>query len=157
MRYQFVVGHGQEEALRRIVRRISQRRCPSFLAVLKRFGDGDPGWLSFPMPGWTLALDLPAALPGLARFLDGLDDEVAAAGGRVCLAKDSRLRPGTMAAMYPRLPEFRRYARNWTRTVRSARTSPAASRSEPVPRPPHFAFPRLSPTRGPPPPLGVFS
>ncbi|MET7786342.1 FAD-binding oxidoreductase [Streptomyces sp900116325] len=107
VRYQFVVGHGQEEALRRIVRRISQRRCPSFLAVLKRFGDGDPGWLSFPMPGWTLALDLPAALPGLARFLDGLDDEVAAAGGRVCLAKDSRLRPETMAAMYPRLPEFR--------------------------------------------------
>ncbi|MFG2558266.1 FAD-binding protein [Streptomyces sp. NPDC048496] len=107
VRYQFVVGYGQEEALRRIVRRISQRRCPSFLAVLKRFGNGDPGWLSFPMPGWTLALDLPATLPDLARFLDELDEEVATAGGRVYLAKDSRLRPETLAAMYPRLPEFR--------------------------------------------------
>ncbi|MFI6058777.1 FAD-binding protein [Streptomyces sp. NPDC051286] len=107
VQYQFVVGYGQEEALRRIVRRISRRRCPSFLAVLKRFGDGDPGWLSFPMPGWTLALDLPATLPDLARFLDELDEEVATAGGRVCLAKDSRLRPETLAAMYPRLPEFR--------------------------------------------------
>ncbi|MFF4093341.1 FAD-binding protein [Streptomyces sp. NPDC001834] len=107
VRYQFVVGHGQEEALRRIVRRISGRRCASPLAVLKRLGTGDPGWLSFPMPGWALALDLPAALPGLGRFLDSLDEEVAQAGGRVCLAKDARLRPEMLAAMYPRLDEFR--------------------------------------------------
>jgi decaprenylphospho-beta-D-ribofuranose 2-oxidase len=107
VQYQFAVGYGQEDALRRIVHRISQRRCPSFLAVLKRFGDGDPGWLSFPMPGWTLALDIPANLPGLGGFLDELDQEVAAAGGRVYLAKDSRLRPELLAAMYPRLGEFR--------------------------------------------------
>ncbi|MER6286298.1 FAD-binding oxidoreductase [Streptomyces sviceus] len=107
VQYQFVVGHGQEETLRRIVRRVSGQRCPSFLAVLKRFGDADPGWLSFPVPGWSLALDLPAGLPGLAPLLDELDEEVAAAGGRVCLAKDSRLRPDLLAAMYPRLDDFR--------------------------------------------------
>ncbi|MFH8895214.1 FAD-binding oxidoreductase [Streptomyces coeruleorubidus] len=107
VQYQFVVGHGQEDALRRIVRRISERRCPSFLAVLKRFGESDPGWLSFPVPGWTLALDIPAGLPGLGAFLDELDEEVATAGGRVYLAKDARLRPELLAAMYPRLDEFR--------------------------------------------------
>ncbi|GAA2626639.1 FAD-binding oxidoreductase [Streptomyces vastus] len=107
VQYQFVVGYGQEGALRRIVSRISRRRCPSFLAVLKRFGEGDPGWLSFPVPGWTLALDLPANLPGLGAFLDELDEEVAAAGGRVYLAKDARLRPELLAPMYPRLDEFR--------------------------------------------------
>ncbi|MFM9555026.1 MULTISPECIES: FAD-binding oxidoreductase [Streptomyces] len=107
VQYQFVVGHGREEVLRRIVDRISARRCPSFLAVLKRFGEGDPGWLSFPMPGWTLALDIPASLPGLGAFLDSLDEEVAAAEGRVYLAKDARLRPELLASMYPRLPEFR--------------------------------------------------
>lgn len=107
MQYQFVVEYGQEDALRRIVDRIAARRCPSFLAVLKRFGDADPGWLSFPRPGWTLALDVPAALPGLGAFLDELDEQVAAAGGRVYLAKDSRLRPELLAAMYPRLDDFR--------------------------------------------------
>ncbi|MEX3103633.1 MULTISPECIES: FAD-binding oxidoreductase [unclassified Streptomyces] len=107
VQYQFVVGHGREEALRRIVHRISERRCPSFLAVLKRFGESDPGWLSFPRPGWTLALDIPAALPGLAAFLDELDEEVAGAEGRVYLAKDSRLRPDLLTAMYPRADAFR--------------------------------------------------
>ncbi len=107
VQYQFVVGHDRADALRRIVRRISEHRCPSFLAVLKRFGEADPGWLSFPVPGWTLALDIPAGLPGLGAFLDGLDEEVARAGGRVYLAKDSRLRPELLDAMYPRLPDFR--------------------------------------------------
>ncbi|MET4925886.1 FAD-binding oxidoreductase [Streptomyces sp. PSRA5] len=107
VRYQFVVGDGQEDALIRIVRRIVRRGCPSLLALLKRFGVGDPGWLSFPVAGWTLSLDIPAGRTGLGPFLDELDEDVAAAGGRVCLAKDSRLRPELLAAMYPRLDEFR--------------------------------------------------
>ncbi|WP_437071375.1 FAD-binding protein [Streptomyces sp. enrichment culture] len=107
VRYQFVVPYGQEETLRRIVTRLSARRRPSFPAVLQRFGESGPGLLSFPAPGWTLALDLPARLPGLAALLDTLDEEVAAAGGRVCLAEDSRLRPDLLPAMYPRLAGFR--------------------------------------------------
>ncbi|MDQ0794427.1 FAD-binding oxidoreductase [Streptomyces sp. B1I3] len=107
VRYQFAVGHGQEETVHRIVRRLSARRTPAFQAVLKRFGAAGPGWLSFPVPGWTLSFGLPAGLPGLSRLLDGLDDEVAGAGGRVCLAKDARLHPDAVAAMYPRLAEFR--------------------------------------------------
>ncbi|MFD5872503.1 FAD-binding protein [Streptomyces sp. NPDC060322] len=107
VQYQFTLGHGHEETLHRIVRQITLRRAPAFHAVLKRFGEGGPGWLSFPAPGWALSFGLPAGLPGLARLLDGLDAEVAAAGGRVCLAKDARMRPGLLAAMYPRIPEFR--------------------------------------------------
>ncbi|SEC66784.1 FAD-binding oxidoreductase [Streptomyces sp. TLI_105] len=107
VRYRFVVPYGQEDALRRIVRRIADRGLPSFPAVLKRFGAGDPGPLSFPLPGWALALGLPTGLPGLGHFLDALDEEVAGVGGRVDLADDSRVRPEALAAMYPRLDEFR--------------------------------------------------
>jgi decaprenylphospho-beta-D-ribofuranose 2-oxidase len=63
--------------------------------------------LSFPQPGWTLSVDLSADAPGLARLLDRLDDEVLAAGGRLYLAKDSRMRPSTMEAGYGRLDEWR--------------------------------------------------
>ena len=107
LQYQFVVGDDQGEVVRRVIGRLAKVRLASFLAVLKRFGPGDPGPLSFPMPGWTLALDLPVGHPGLGRLLDELDDEVVAAGGRIYLAKDSRVSRDHFEAMYPRLAEWK--------------------------------------------------
>ena len=105
--YQFVVPFGQELVLRRVLEQISAARAPSFVTVLKRFGPGDDGYLSFPLPGWTLALDFPTRTGGLADLLVRLDQDVLAAGGRVYLAKDSRVSEEAVEEMYPRLPEFR--------------------------------------------------
>ncbi len=105
VQYQCVVPDQAADTMALVIDRVAREGHASFLSVLKRFGPGDEAPLSFPMPGWTLALDLPAR-PGLAPLLDELDRLVAAVGGRVYLAKDARLDPARLRQMYPRLEDF---------------------------------------------------
>ncbi|MDA8310637.1 MAG: FAD-binding oxidoreductase [Actinomycetota bacterium] len=106
LQYQFAVPLKRGDVVALAIRELSRQRVPSSLAVLKRFGPASPGPLSFPMPGWTLALDVPIGAEEVAQCLDRLDDAVGGAGGRVYLAKDSRLRPDLVPIMYPRLAEL---------------------------------------------------
>ncbi len=106
LQYQFVVPFGAEDTLRTVIGRISAAQLPIFLTVLKRFGPGNRGPLSFPMGGWTLAIDVATDRAGLGPLLRDLDELVLAAGGRHYLAKDFHMTPADVRRGYPRLAEW---------------------------------------------------
>jgi decaprenylphospho-beta-D-ribofuranose 2-oxidase len=107
VQYQYAVPPGQERLLGRSLELLRAAGVPPALVVLKRLGAANPAPLTFPEPGWTLAMDLPGrAREALWPVLDLLDQEVAAAGGRVYLVKDSRLRREVLPAMYPGLARW---------------------------------------------------
>lgn len=112
--YQFVVPFaGGRTALIQVLEEVVRRGGGSFLAVLKRFGDAPPeGLLSFPAPGYTLALDF-ARGPGLDDLLTRLDRVVLDHGGRVYLAKDDRLDRDTFRQMYPEVDRWLEVKRAW--------------------------------------------
>jgi len=110
MQWQYVVPDESSHFVQRSLETIAAAGLPSFLSVLKRMGPGNNGPLSFPIAGWTLAIDIPVTA-GLDGLFDRLDREVADAGGRLYLAKDSRLRPDLLPVMYPRVDEWREIRR----------------------------------------------
>ncbi|MER5264273.1 FAD-binding oxidoreductase [Actinosynnema sp. NPDC002837] len=106
LQYQFVVPFAAVDVIRRVVERIASSGHVSALNVLKRFGPGNRAPLSFPVPGWTLCVDLPIR-PGLAELCDELDGLVLDAGGRHYLAKESRTTAEAVRRGYPRFEEWR--------------------------------------------------
>ena len=107
LQYQTVLPRSTaREGLTRLLERIVGRGLSSFLAVLKSTGPANPSPLSFPIEGISLALDFPNTGPALLSLLEELDGITLAHGGRVYLAKDSRLSPQNFQAMYPRMDEF---------------------------------------------------
>ena len=100
LQYQFVVPNEAAHLVPHTLKVLRNVGAPSFLTVLKRFGHSNPAPLSFPIPGWTLAADVPAAIPGLQEALDKLDREISEAGGRQYLAKDSRQKPHIFRLSY---------------------------------------------------------
>jgi decaprenylphospho-beta-D-ribofuranose 2-oxidase len=106
IQYQFVVPDSAAHLVPEIIEMFVRAKCPVFLSVLKRFGDQNSGLLSFPLKGWTLAVDVSASFHGLFELLDEMDSHVVELGGRIYLSKDSRMNPYYLGTMYPRLNEF---------------------------------------------------
>ena len=107
LQYQCVIPEASaHEGVAHLLEMLARSSTLSFLAVLKRLGAEGSGLLSFPLAGYTLALDLPIRDRELFALLDGLDDIVIRHGGRVYLAKDARLSAQSFRTMYPRYEEW---------------------------------------------------
>jgi decaprenylphospho-beta-D-ribofuranose 2-oxidase len=105
--YQFILPKETSfEGMNAVLKRISASGRGSFLAVLKLYGPANDNYLSFPLEGYSLALDFKIE-KGLFEFLDTLDEVVLKYGGRVYLAKDVRVSRRAIEQGYPNIDRFR--------------------------------------------------
>jgi decaprenylphospho-beta-D-ribofuranose 2-oxidase len=111
VQYQFVLPLEAKKGLIEILNAISDKGLGSFLAVLKVFGKQE-SIISFPMEGYTLALDFPVKA-GLLEFLDELDQIVLRYGGRLYMSKDARMKPEILRQGYPGLDKFKDIVRRY--------------------------------------------
>lgn len=107
MQYQFVLPLDKSyQGMEKILTKIADTGKGSFLAVLKLFGSSNDNWLSFPMEGYTLALDFKVE-PGVFSLFDELDKIVIEHGGRFYLAKDARITREKFQSGYRDIEKFR--------------------------------------------------
>lgn len=104
--FQCVVPLDQKDALRMMLVEIANSGLASPLAVLKRMGPGRGGYMSFPMEGYTLAVDFPNR-PAAEKVIQGLEEQTVSANGRIYLAKDALSRPEHIKDMYPEREAWR--------------------------------------------------
>jgi decaprenylphospho-beta-D-ribofuranose 2-oxidase len=96
-----------------LLERLGVAGAASFLAVIKDCGPASDAYLSFPMEGTTLALDLPNRGAVTEALVHDLNATVIEHGGRVYLAKDAVTRAEDFARMMPRLTEWRAVRERW--------------------------------------------
>jgi FAD/FMN-containing dehydrogenase len=106
LQYQFVIPKDQgRDGMRRILKEIVDSGQGSFLAVIKIFGKQNKNYLSFPIEGYTLALDFKFT-SNILELLSRLDKLVLEYGGRVYLTKDARMSEQTFKLGYPHWQDF---------------------------------------------------
>ncbi len=103
VQYQFAVPTvAARETIPRILAHLREADVASYLAVIKTFGAlASPGLMSFPLPGTTVALDIPAPNSHDLRALDRADAMVGDVGGRVYPAKDARMSAAMFQRFFP--------------------------------------------------------
>jgi decaprenylphospho-beta-D-ribofuranose 2-oxidase len=109
LQYQFLIPpECGFEGIKAVLELIAKTGKASFLAVLKKFGPMEnKGLLSFPAPGYFLALDFPFGDGKLLENMEEWDKKVLEFGGRLYLTKDARMKRETFQAMYPRIEQFK--------------------------------------------------
>ena len=93
--------------IREMLDALSFSKSNSFLTVLKRFGKQE-SCLSFPMEGYTLALDFPITKKNI-DLMKKLDEITLKYKGRFYLAKDSRMNRDTFKKSDIRFEEYKKF------------------------------------------------
>jgi len=106
IQYQFVIPMAVGiEGLKKILVKIVDSGLGSFLAVLKCFGPANANYLSFPIEGFTLALDFKLS-DSVIKLIANLDPMVIDMGGRIYLTKDALMSDSTFKSSYPLWENF---------------------------------------------------
>lgn len=107
IQYQVQVPFEREDFLYEILSTMKKIKAASFLGVVKRFGDSEARYLSFPSKGWTIAIDIPRHNSELFSHLEELDEKLCRIGGKVYLTKDARLSYDHFTQMYPQFEKWK--------------------------------------------------
>lgn len=111
VQYQFILPLASSHlGMTEVLETIAKSKRASFLAVLKLHGIANKNFLSFPLKGYSLALDFKITA-GLFEFLDELDQLVLKHQGRIYLAKDARVPKSVFDVGYTKAEEFRELRR----------------------------------------------
>lgn len=107
LQYQCVIPEGKLEAFEELLERIAQSGMGSFLGVMKQFGAAPAaGMLSFPRPGFTIALDFAMRGERTLKLMQSLDEVVQQSGGALYPGKDARMSPAMFEASFPHWRAF---------------------------------------------------
>tara|TARA_B110000003_G_C16647710_1_gene532802 strand:+ start:1883 stop:3172 length:1290 start_codon:yes stop_codon:yes gene_type:complete len=113
IQYQFVLPKKNSySGLKEILSKISRSSCTPTLSVLKLFGPGNENFLSFPIEGYTLAVDFKIDR-NLFKLLDSLDTIVVKNNGRIYLAKDARVDKKVFELGYTQIDKFRKIRKKY--------------------------------------------
>ncbi len=116
--YQCVLpAAGMPDNARRFLDVLTSLGGASFLSVIKDCGAEGDGILSFPMPGISVALDIPMG-DDTQHIVDRLNEFVIDEGGRIYLSKDALTRAEHYRAMDPRVDRFLEIRRKYDPDLR---------------------------------------
>ena len=109
VQYQFILPLANSySGLAEILKVIASSKRGSFLAVLKLYGEANDNYLSFPMKGYSLALDFKLE-KGVFELMDRLNGIVKKNHGRIYLAKDACVDEDTFSQGYECIEAFRAF------------------------------------------------
>lgn len=95
-----------------MLRELAASKAASFLTVVKDCGEEGEGLLSFPMPGMSLALDIPIR-ENTTQVIQRLNHIVRDTGGRIYLTKDGLSTAEDFRRLEPRLDAFLEVRNKW--------------------------------------------